>query len=309
MSDMQERHSRMSGWSVRYRLLAIALLPMLVVLPLLLGGTIVRWNAKVNALLISKVNGDLTIAHEYLFRILDNTRDQISALGESAGLRDVITQQGGMSLLPAYLDGSRMRLKLDFLFVVDPGGTILAAAPYHVLPSARVDWPIIQNARYGVSSSGIDIFQAGELAALSPALQQRAYLELVPTPNAAATDRTTETRGMVIQSASPLALGEGKTAVLVGGTLLNGNLVFIDTINDLVYRDASLPRRQPGHGDPISGRCAHQHQCPAVRGQTGARHARIQRGAHRRAWAGQGLAGQRVRRERLVYLRLRAHSG
>lgn len=74
----------------------------------------------------------------------------------------------------------------------------------------------------------------------------RAYLELVPTPNAAVTDRTTETRGMVIQSASPLTLGEGKTAALVGGTLLNGNLVFIDTINDLVYRDASLPEGSKG---------------------------------------------------------------
>ena len=236
----------MKSWSVRYRLLAIALLPMLVVLPLLLGGTIVRWSAKVNTLLISKVNGDLTIAHQYLARILDNTRNQIRGLGESAGLRDVISRQDGMSLLPAYLDESRARLNLDFLFVVDPGGTILAAAPREIMPSARLDWSVIRNARNGISTSSIDIFQPGELAAISPKLQERAYLELVPTPNAAVTNRTTETRGMVIQSASPLTLGEGKSAALVGGTLLNGNLVFIDTINDLVYRDASLPEGSKG---------------------------------------------------------------
>ena len=70
--------------SVRYRLLAIALLPMLVILPLLLGVTIARWDAKFDAALISKVNGDLTIAHQYLARILENTGEHITALAGSA---------------------------------------------------------------------------------------------------------------------------------------------------------------------------------------------------------------------------------
>jgi hypothetical protein len=48
------------GTSVRYRLLAIALVPMLVILPLLLGVSIYRWNAKFDAMTMSKVNDDLT---------------------------------------------------------------------------------------------------------------------------------------------------------------------------------------------------------------------------------------------------------
>ncbi len=59
-----------NGRSVRFRLLAIALLPTLVILPVLLGVAIFRWNDKFNATLISKVNGDLTIAHQYLARII-----------------------------------------------------------------------------------------------------------------------------------------------------------------------------------------------------------------------------------------------
>ena len=51
--------------SVRFKLLAIALLPTLVILPLLLGVMMVRWNTKFDALLTSKVSGDLTIAHQY----------------------------------------------------------------------------------------------------------------------------------------------------------------------------------------------------------------------------------------------------
>ena len=72
------------GRSVRFRLLAIALLPMLVILPLLLGVAMYRWNVRFDATLISKVNGDLTIAHQYLARILEKTGVQIRALGLSA---------------------------------------------------------------------------------------------------------------------------------------------------------------------------------------------------------------------------------
>src|SRR5258705_2197861 len=77
------------GRSVRFRLLAIALLPMLVILPLLLGVAVYRWNARFDATLISKVNGDLTIAHQYLARILEKTGVQIRALGLSARFPDV----------------------------------------------------------------------------------------------------------------------------------------------------------------------------------------------------------------------------
>jgi len=60
------------------------------------------------------------------------------------------------------------------------------------------------------------------------------------------TERTTETRGMVVHSASPARLAEAAPGALVGGILLNQNLVFIDTINDLVYREASLPEGSQG---------------------------------------------------------------
>lgn len=46
---------------------------------------------------------------------------------------------------------------------------------------------------------------------------------------------------MVVRSASSVSLADGSRAILVGGTLLNQNLLFIGTINDLVYREASLP--------------------------------------------------------------------
>jgi two-component system NtrC family sensor kinase len=232
------------GWSVRVRLLAIALLPTLVILPLLLGVTMYRWSAKFDSLLISKVNGDLTIAHQYLSRLLEASGEHVLALGASSEFRDTLGT-GTPAALANYLERSRQNLGLDFLFLVDPQGRISASAPFRA-GQTRIDWPVIDSALAGASSTAIDLFSNSELQTIAPALAERARLELVPTPNAVPTEQDTETRGMVVHSASPVTLADGSRAALVGGLLLNQNLVFIDTINDLVYREASLPEGSQG---------------------------------------------------------------
>lgn len=232
--------------SIRYRLLAIALLPTLVVLPLLLGVTVYRWNAKFEATLISKVNGDLTIAHQYLARILENTREQVVALGESTRFRDALLANDGHVLLTEQLARSGHDLGLDFLYLTDPTGHVIAASRPIEAAALRSDWPVVRAALAGRPEAGIDIFRPEELAAIGPDIAERARLELVPTPNAVPTDRNEENRGMVVHSASPVTLADGTQAALVGGVLLNQNLVFIDTINDLVYREASLPEGSKG---------------------------------------------------------------
>lgn len=243
----EERRRRKSGsrLSVRVRLLAIALLPTLVVLPLFLGWAMVRWNAKFDSLLITKVNGDLTIAHQYFSRILENSGEKIDALGQSASFRDV-ADSGDAALLAGLLERRREELGLDFLFVVRRDRTVEAASPPSAVPPVSKDWPVIEQAFAGSAATSVDIFEAGDLTAISPALADRARLDLVPTPNAVPTERAAETRGMVVHSASPVTVPGAPVAALVGGILLNQNLVFIDTINDLVYREASLPEGSQG---------------------------------------------------------------
>ncbi|MHA7883345.1 sensor histidine kinase [Nitratireductor rhodophyticola] len=244
MSDRLEPDRRRGqGRSVRFRLLVIALLPTLVILPLLLGMAVYRWNAKFDAALISKVNGDLTIAHQYFARLLENTGERITALGGSARFRDIVQAGGGG--LEALLEEHRRTLDLDFLYLIPTNGRVVTSAP-KLAGAPRSDWPIIERALSGEASTGIDIFSGEELTAIAPALAARARLELVPTPNAVPTDRAAETRGMVVHSATPVRLADGSPAALVGGNLLNRNLVFIDTINDLVYREASLPEGSQG---------------------------------------------------------------
>lgn len=224
--------------SVRFKLLAIALLPTLVILPLLLGVMMVRWNGKFDALLTSKVSADLTIAHQYFTHILENTGEQINALGQSVSFQDILAADDA-GALAKLLEARREALGLDFLYLSENNDLNSGAA-------RSGNWPVITRALSGTSSTSVDIFSNADLAAISPKLAERAQLDLVDTPNAVPTTRDRETRGMVVHSASPVTLPSGETAVLVGGILLNQNLGFIDTINDLVYRKNSLPDGSQG---------------------------------------------------------------
>ncbi|TPK95568.1 HAMP domain-containing protein [Mesorhizobium sp. B2-4-12] len=233
--------------SVRARLLAIALVPMLVILPLLLGISIYRWNAKFDAITVSKVNDDLTIAHQYLARILQNTEDQLVAMAESARFQDLLVKGD-------YTDGNFAELLketarkhvFDFLYVIDDGGHVVASEYPMAAVSIRWDWPIVVSALRGQPKTDIDVFEPGELAAISPGLARRARIDLVKTTGSADTDRAVETRGLVLQSAGPLTLPDGRKAALIGGMLLSQNLAFVDTINDLTFSGAGLPDGSKG---------------------------------------------------------------
>ena len=99
----------------------------------------------------------------------------------------------------------------------------------------------------GHASTEIDVFAPEQLARLSPELAARARISLVPTPGAVPSARDAEDRGMVVQSGTPVAVSDGtRKGALVGGILLNQNLDFIDTINDLVYRPGSLAEGSAG---------------------------------------------------------------
>ncbi|HEX7928733.1 MAG TPA: hypothetical protein VF678_14150, partial [bacterium] len=145
------------GHSVRFRLLAIALLPTLVILPLLLGVAIVRWNDRFNATLVSKVNGDLTIAHQYLARILENTEQHIKALGLSASFHNTVAARQSVELA-ALLEKSRHDLGLDFLYLLDADRRLVVTAPHAAARARRVDWPAIGAALRGSTSTAIDLF-------------------------------------------------------------------------------------------------------------------------------------------------------
>jgi len=223
--------------SVRFRLLVIAILPMLVVMPLLLGGTFAQWSGKFDNLLIAKVNGELTIAHQYMASILGKSRDEVKALGNSAVFAR-LTRDGNKEKINTFLEQQRKKMGLDFLYLADASGRLSNQREAAYL-AHFANWPVVKSAMAGQARTEIDLFSSADLSVFSEALAKRARIDLVPTKAAVPTKRTVESRGMVVHTAAPFDV-DGQRGALVGGILLNRNLDFIDTINDLVYPAASL---------------------------------------------------------------------
>ncbi|MBS3996341.1 MAG: cache domain-containing protein, partial [Hydrogenophaga sp.] len=148
------------------------------------------------------------------------------------------------------LNGARERLGLDFLVLYDPRGLPLArAAPVATTPTALGALPRMpRETRQALQDDGtpskalLMVMEASALEALAPHLLPRVQLPVVPTRNAAPSERKIEDRAMVVVSTLPVRNAEGHTlALLSGGLLLNQNLDFIDHINRIVYPEGSLP--------------------------------------------------------------------
>lgn len=239
------RSSSRGPRSVRSRLLAISLLPTIVILPLLLTFTMTWWNEKFDRLLISKVSSDLTIARQYLGRILEHSGEKVRSLGASDAFVRV-AHSDSPNETSRFLESNRKALDLDFLYLVNSRGEITSSAPAERAEVDLMRWPVIASALAGKGATVIDVLDAHDLERLSPELRDRARLELVPTRAARPTDRRAETRGMIVHTAMPARLRDGQMGALVGGILLNNNIQFIDSINDLVYTASGLPENSRG---------------------------------------------------------------
>jgi two-component system, NtrC family, sensor kinase len=212
--------------SVRLRLLILALLPLIVLMPLMLLLGMNRWTSEYDKILIANVESDLRIAEQYLGQILTRTGTNIQGVADSEAFSRELDSE--TRRLSDFLEQKRRLLELDFLYFLPPDKTTTPAA----------QWPVINDATNGALASKIDIFTASDLAVVSENLKIRAQVPLIDTVAAVPTDRTVEDRGMVVHSASPVGPA-GQRGVLVGGILLNRNLDFIDTINALVYLNAA----------------------------------------------------------------------
>jgi two-component system NtrC family sensor kinase len=219
--------------SVRLRLLIIALAPLIVLMPMLLLIGMTRWTADYDKVLIANVESDLKIASQYLSRLLAKTGDELGAVTESVEFNTWLDRPAAD--LERYLKDTQVRLGLNFLYYL----------PAEQARQAGNDWPVIAQAASGQGGAQIDVMANDTLAALSDRLAQAAEIPIIATPAAVPTTRAVEDRGMVIHAASPISLN-GHRGVLVGGILLNRNLDFIDTINDLVYSHAGAVGARQG---------------------------------------------------------------
>ena len=232
---------RFARLSIRNKLLAMVLLPLLGVLPLL-GGVLLWWGAEaIDRLLVTKVRSDMAVAHGYFERALAEVGASASTVAESHALNRVLTgSPGGPPGGPpggaapdagSLLQQLAAREGLDFISLHDAQGRLVAALGSTADLAAGAG-----------NSTSVRVLSLAQVALLSPELRQRVPVPLVATRNAAPTQRLVEDRAMVLLATRRVTDADGRLlGRLQAGVLLNRNLAFIDHINEIVYPEGSLP--------------------------------------------------------------------
>ena len=177
--------------SVRLQLLVMALVPLMVLLPVLLVMGISRWNNDYNNLLIAKVESELQVAEQYLQRIVGATGTSVEALAASLAIQKAADN----GRLNDFLTSEKDALGLDFLSIVQPTS----------IDEHMQKWPVVQSALTGTARTAVDLFDADDLLMIDVALAEQAELILIPTEAAVPTDKVAETRGMMIHTAAPVS--------------------------------------------------------------------------------------------------------
>lgn len=232
--------------TLRYRLLALVLVPLL-----LLSGTVILLAAKWSSdytyeQLFAKVNADLQVAGESFRRIREDARSELSSIAGSATL-DAAWHAGADQHIMALLEEQKRLRGFDFLRVWSAEGTqVLTDAGWQPGTLRRPESTDASDAHHEdayqqQSIAGIELYQAEDWQQIPGMDASRVVLPLVPTPRARPTVRQVEDRAMVIRTLHEVIDRQGlRVAVLEGGVLLNRNFAFVDEIRDLVYGPGSL---------------------------------------------------------------------
>jgi two-component system NtrC family sensor kinase len=229
--------------AIRYKLLALVLFPILLVMPIALAMAI-YWGKEFSyEQLFIKVNTDLSVAHDVFKRIREDYLNRLGILAESHAFY-LALQAKDIEAIKQQLAILKNTTGFDYLHILDADGNLLLAGTAD--PYDRVS-ALTQAAARGEPSVGIEIFDQLRLSAEDKSLAKKVVLPLVDTVRARPTNRRTEDRGMVIRAVYPAKNAQGKVvALLDGGVLLNSNFAFVDTIRDLVYGPGSLPEGSIG---------------------------------------------------------------
>lgn len=232
--------------SIRNKLLAMALLPLLVVLPLLVGALLIWGNAAYDRLLITKVRSDLAVARGYFEQVLSEVGSGTHAVAASYALFQPL-QRRDLATVQALLARESQRLGFDFINLYQLDGRLITADWLaSAVPSTEIRAPAhgaaAIHARISTDQASLARLEPAELLALAPHLAPRIHIPLIPTRSAIPTTRSVEDRALVMLATTPVRGADGNiVALLRGGVLLNQNLPFIDHINRIVYPEGSLP--------------------------------------------------------------------
>lgn len=234
--------------SVRHKLMALSLLPLVVVLPLLVTALAIWGSAAYDRLLITKVRSDLSVAHGYFAQVLGDVGAGTQAVANSHQLHLALAAND-KAALQSQLRQAQQRLNFDFVNLYSVHGELLTASWQNgALPAAPAQpHTLTAPGRRETTTAQLQRLSHTDMLTLAPHLAQRLSTPLIPTQGAAPSPRNQEDRALVMLAGFPVNDVHGHPLAWVrAGVLLNQNLALIDHINHIVYPEGSLPMGSVG---------------------------------------------------------------
>ncbi|PHM21587.1 MAG: hypothetical protein CK604_04185 [Curvibacter sp. PD_MW3] len=225
--------------SLRFRLLALGLMPLLVAFPIVIAVLMVVGGERTNSLLQSNLRGNLASSNNYLDQLKADARLRVTQLAKSERLTHLLNTKSDHRELNQLLGTAAEGSGLDFLVIALADGTVIGSST-GVAPGSRLpDSYVIRQAQIGVANAAYERFEADQLRAFSPQFPHQALIASAsPSPSGPAV----ETRGLLINAAAhfPLAVNN-PDAILVGGILLNKNAPLIEHMREIIFPIGMLP--------------------------------------------------------------------
>jgi len=216
--------------TLRYKLLALVLLPLLGAMAATLGYTLYWFHGHSQEALNLTLRDHLAAARQALRQAHEERQLELQQLAESPAFQQLLAERDARAIQRTLL---RLRdaKGYAFLHVTGVAGNWLfedTPAPRTSKPS-----PLTDRALRGYAGTALEVFSEDDLARESPLLVERAR---VPGANRG------EIRAMMLRLVQPIANEQGRvTMTLDAGLLLNNNHNVLFTLYNRVFGAASLP--------------------------------------------------------------------
>jgi two-component system NtrC family sensor kinase len=218
--------------TLRYRLLALVLLPLLLALFATLGYTLYWLNTFTSDTLYVAARNNLTLARYALRQIQDEHQTELQQLADAPQFRALLRQNDAPAVVRV-LRRLREARGFAFLHVTGPAGNWLYETRGGADTSSKPS-PLTDRAARGLTGAALEVFRVEDLRREDPQLVERARL---------ARDGTvTEERALMMRIVQPVNDEDGRVVmVLDGAVLLNHNSVVLDAIRNRVFAAGTLP--------------------------------------------------------------------
>jgi len=223
--------------SLRARLLALGLMPLLLAFPALIAVLVVVGGERADSLMQANLRSNLAGSRNYLEQLRSEAAMRVRQLATSERLMSLVDPGTANRQLNQALAVSARSSGLDYLIVASSDGRVIGSSTGVPPGSQLPDSHVIRQARIGVGDAAFELFPQEQLRAFSPDFATQARVAA-----SAAGEPQPPTPGLLISAAAhfPLAV-HNPDAILLGGVLLNRNEALIEHMREVIYPLGTLP--------------------------------------------------------------------